>query len=250
MDPLLIPAGNPGPYTGAGGNNTWLIDGDEPTLIDAGTGQPSHIEAIRNALGERPLVRVLVTHGHSDHASGLPAIREAWPAVEAMKWPNAGESGWMLLIDGQFVRAGSGTLQVVFTPGHAVDHVCFWHEASRALYGGDMVIRPGSVHIPAGKGGNLRHYLASLERMAALKPARIFPGHGPVVDTPLRVIAEYQTHRRRRDEQILELVAAGLEGAEAITDRLYRGIAPGLRRAALLTVEAHLEKLREDGRLP
>lgn len=250
MEPILIPAGNPGPYTGVSGNNTWLLDGAVPTLIDAGTGQPSHIDAIRDALGGRPLARVLVTHGHSDHASGLPALRAAWPDVEALKFPNAGESGWLPLVDGEVVPAGGGTLGVVYTPGHAVDHVCFWDEASGGLFAGDMVIRPGSVLIPAGRGGKLRAYLASLERLAALKPRRIFPGHGPVVDTPLRVIAEYQRHRQRREEQILALLAEGLTEAEAITDRLYAGIAPDLRRGAAMTVEAHLEKLREEGRLP
>ena len=43
--PLLLTAANPGPLTGRG-NNTWLLDGDEPTLIDAGVGEPEHLEAI------------------------------------------------------------------------------------------------------------------------------------------------------------------------------------------------------------
>lgn len=245
----LLPAANPGLYTGQSGNNTWFLDGDEPALIDAGTGQPEHLDALRDVLHGRPLIRLLVTHGHPDHASGMPAIQAIWPSVEAMKFPSADGVGWSPLRDGAFVRAGDVRLQVLHTPGHAIDHVCFWNEESRDLFAGDMVIRPGSVHIPAGHGGSLRDYLASLDRMASLKPARILPGHGPIITNPLEVIAEYQTHRRRREEQILALLSEGISSTEAITDRLYSGIAAGLRRAATMTVQAHLDKLRDEGRL-
>ena len=55
MSPILIPAGNPGAMTG-GGNNTWLLTGAEPALIDAGVGAPSHVNAIASALEGRDLV--------------------------------------------------------------------------------------------------------------------------------------------------------------------------------------------------
>src|SRR4030095_4118539 len=49
--PILLFARNPGPLTGPG-NNTWLLDGDEPTLIDAGTGAPEHLSSIAAHLGD------------------------------------------------------------------------------------------------------------------------------------------------------------------------------------------------------
>src|SRR5512134_3226257 len=131
MSPLLIPADNPGPYTGKG-NNTWLIDGAEPTLIDSGTGVASHLEALATLLGGRPLARVIVTHGHPDHASGVPALRALWPHVDARKFLLDGESGWSALADGSWISAGDGELQVVHTPGHAADHVCLWDAGSAA----------------------------------------------------------------------------------------------------------------------
>ena len=51
--------------TGAG-NNTWLLDGALPALVDAGVGAPAHLDAIAAALAGRPLARVLVTHGFTD----------------------------------------------------------------------------------------------------------------------------------------------------------------------------------------
>ena len=121
-DPVLLHAENPSPLTGRG-NNTWLIDGALPTLIDAGVGAPGHLDAISEVLGDRPLARVLVTHGHADHASGVPALRARWPRLDVFKWPQPGEQGGQPLSDGQTLRAGDADLIALHTPGHAVDHV-------------------------------------------------------------------------------------------------------------------------------
>lgn len=245
MGVICLPADNPGPYTGAG-NNTWLLDGREPTLIDAGTGRPSHLEAIAKALGGRSLIRVLVTHNHPDHASGAPALRERWPGVRVHKLCLDGEEQWLPLTDGQVIPAGDRSLQVIYTPGHAADHVCLWDPERREAYTGDMLIRSGSVLIPAGRGGNLRDYLQSLERLAALDPVRCLPGHGEVIDQPRDVIAKYIAHRHEREAQVLACLAEGLTEVDAIVGRLYVGLQEGLLNAARLTIQAHLDKIRED----
>jgi len=234
--------------TGAG-NNTWLIDGSAPTLIDAGVGMPEHLAALARALTHRSLVRVLLTHSHPDHAAGVPAIRGTWPSIEVCKFLLHGESGVRALVEGDAVRAGDGMLTVFHTPGHAADHVCFWDADRRYLYAGDMVLAGTTVMIPAGRGGNLRQYLDSLRRLAALDPHRIYPGHGEVITRPLEVIGRYLAHRQLREEQILDCVGRGVLDVESIVNQIYAGVPEVLRRAATLTVEAHLEKLREEGRL-
>lgn len=169
-----LTAGNPGTLTGPG-NNTYLLDGVEPTLIDAGVGKPEHLDAIAAHLGGRALSRVLVTHGHPDHASGVPALRERWPGLEACKWFDSPEPGWVPLLDNERVRAGDSWLTVVHTPGHAADHVCFWQPDARDLFCGDMMTATTTILVPpASRGGNLRAYLASLQRLADLArvPAR------------------------------------------------------------------------------
>jgi len=258
---------NPSAMTGQG-NNTWFLDGTEPTLIDAGVGVPEHVQAIAQALGGRALKRVLVTHSHADHSSGIPALRDQWPEVsifasEAWNGPVAHGPAAHLTIktqksisaaesiaplrDGDTVSAGDRALTVIYTPGHAIDHICFWDALSRDLYSGDMVVRGSTVMIPATRGGGLRAYLSSLERLAALKPARIYPGHGPVINDPLEVIATYIEHRRMRDAQVAACLADGIRDPDAIVARIYPDLAPGLHAAARATVEAHLQKLAEEG---
>jgi glyoxylase-like metal-dependent hydrolase (beta-lactamase superfamily II) len=245
--PVPLPARNPGPYTGRG-NNTWLLDGAEPALIDAGVGVQEHVDAIAGALGGRPLARVLVTHGHTDHASGVPALRARWPNLSAHKWTAGDEPGWLPLGDGQTIRAGNIDLVVVHTPGHAADHVCFWNPLTADLFAGDMVVRGTTVMIPGGRGGSLREYLDSLRRLAALRPERIYPGHGPIIDRPLDLIAEYLEQRQMREAQVIACLRDGVTDPEAMLPRIYPDLAPTLRPAALATIEAHLEKLREDER--
>ena len=86
MNPLPIHACNPGPMTGFG-NWTWLLPGRVTTLIDAGIGEPRHLQALEKALGGGPLHQVIVTHGHTDHALGAPALAERFPGVRFLKLP-------------------------------------------------------------------------------------------------------------------------------------------------------------------
>ena len=246
MSPILIPAGNPSAMTGSG-NNTWLLTGAEPALIDAGVGTASHADAIASALHGRSLSRVLVTHGHADHASGAPALKARWPRLELAKFAPSNDLPWRGLSDGDVIHAGDSRLTVIHTPGHALDHVCFWNSDTRELFAGDMLALGTTIMIPAGRGGGLRAYLTSLERLAALAPARLYPGHGPIIEQPMELIAEYLAHRRMRETQVRECLGAGVTDPAEIVERLYPGLPAGLATAACATIEAHIEKLREDG---
>ena len=250
----LIPGFNPGPYTGDG-NNTYLLLGAEPTLIDAGVGHARHLDALDAALDAdgADLVRVVVTHGHMDHASGAEAIARRWPRAvfSKMPWPERDARygvDWVPLADGAQVRAGDAVLRAIHTPGHAPDHLCFLHEESRTLLCGDLVIQGGTVVVPSGRHGSLRAYLASLQRVLELRPATLLPAHGPTVDDPAALIQHYFDHRRRREEQIVAALGDGCRTPHAIAERIYHGLASDLRGAAVDNVRANLEKLREERR--
>ncbi len=246
-------AHNPGPMTGRG-NTTWLIPGRKATLIDAGTGDPRHLEELEAALGGARLARVLVTHAHVDHASGAAAIQQRMPGVRFSKMPwSARDSryavAWDTIGDGDQLEAGDSTLTAIHTPGHAPDHLCFWHEPSRTLFCGDLAVRGTTVVIPASAGGDLSEYIASLERVLALAPSRLLPAHGPVIDNPEGLLRNYLEHRREREEQVLGALAAGDTSAHAVVARLYEGLSPPLVPMARESVTAHLLKLEREGRV-
>lgn len=236
MAPILIPAGNPSEWTGPTGNNTWLLPGREPALVDAGTGEAGHVEAVAAALNGAPLARVFITHWHPDHVSGLPALRDRWKALVVVD--SAGEP----------VPAGDGVLEIIPTPGHAPDHLCFYDRASGDLYCGDLARLGGTIVIPARKGGDLRAYLASLRRIRDLGPRRLLPGHGPIVDDPSALIDEYIAHRAQREQQILQAMLDGARSVDEIVRRVYPALPASLSEAAADSVRAHLAKLRDDAK--
>jgi glyoxylase-like metal-dependent hydrolase (beta-lactamase superfamily II) len=235
---MLLPANNASSWTGPTGTNTFLINGRVPTLIDAGVGDARHLESIASALAGRSLQRLLITHGHPDHVGGLAAILERWPSAEVIRFGFSGD----------VVECGDSTLRIVHTPGHSPDHLCFIDEISRDMYCGDLVRLGGSIVIPASKGGNLRHYLDSLARVRSLAPARLLPGHGPIIEDPEPLIDQYVQHRVEREDEIIAALQAGLMTPDQIVSKIYGALNPILSAAAAESVLAHLIKLHEEGR--
>ena len=250
MKPVFLDALNPGPMTGRG-NWTYLIGGVQPVLIDAGVGNVAHLDAIAKAAPNGPS-RVVVTHAHSDHITGAPAIHQRWPAAVFSKhpWPvRDPELPWTRLDDGAMVRTDEGDLTVLHTPGHAPDHLTLWHPDSRTLFVGDMLVQGSTVVIPASHGGSLAEYLKSLARMLALNPARALPAHGPVIEDPAALIHHYVEHRAQREEQVLAVLTAGASTVEAITAKIYPSISNDLLLMARESMLAHLMKLGNEARV-
>jgi glyoxylase-like metal-dependent hydrolase (beta-lactamase superfamily II) len=250
MTPRVLHAGNPGPLTGDG-NWTYLIEGDQPVLIDAGVGTPSHLDEIDAAVGARDL-HLVVTHAHSDHIAGAPAIRERRPTtrLSKMPWPiRDRDLGWTPLADGGVVETGAGPLQVIHTPGHAPDHICLWHRESRTLFVGDMLVHGTTVVIPASHGGSVAAYLTSLDRLLRLDPARAWPAHGPVIEDPQALIHHYIKHRAEREEQVLAALESGAVSVDDLLSRIYPGLQPALEGFARESLLAHLIKLESEHRV-
>lgn len=249
---MIIPlhAGNPGAMTGTG-NWTYLVAGKVPVLVDAGVGQAEHLDAIAKHVPDGP-ADVIVTHAHGDHASGAVAMARRWPRARfwKMPWPERDAKynvEWNDLADGQLIAAGDGQLEVVHAPGHAPDHICLWHAATRTLFCGDLMVLGSTVVIPASDGGSVADYLASLARIDALNAVRLLPAHGEVIEDPHALIRAYVDHRHERERQVLAAVSEGLSTPDAIAESIYVGLAPTLRVMARESVLAHLLKLESDG---
>ena len=252
MEPIAIHAQNPGPMTGDG-NWTWLLKGRVTTLIDAGTGDARHLDAVADALGGVPLAQVLVTHAHGDHSSGALALRDRFPGVRFRKMPWPGRDAkwpvdWDPIVHGELIQAGDGALTAVFTPGHAPDHLCFWDESVRTLYCADLAQSGNTVWIPFDLRGDLADYLDSIARVVALRPARLLPAHGPVIEAPEPLLRRYVEHRVARERQIVDVMREGATTADEITEIVYAALSEKMLPMAKQGVLAHLVKLERDGR--
>jgi glyoxylase-like metal-dependent hydrolase (beta-lactamase superfamily II) len=241
------------------GTNTYLLGRSRVIVIDPGPDDPAHVSAVLERVradgGEVALV--LVTHGHGDHmgaaaavaAGGAPPAHGATPGprsapvIPVRRWGG----GDAPLADGETVSEGAVALRVLYTPGHAADHVALYWEAERVLFSGDLILGTGTVVLQP-RDGALEEYLASLERVARLDMAVIAPGHGPLIDDPAARVAGYLSHRRMREGQVLDALAGGARTPGEIVGVIYTDLDPALHPAAENTVRAHLLKLVREGR--
>lgn len=246
----IVPGQNPGLGTGSG-TNTYLLGDDRLILIDTGAGVPAYDRLLREAVegSKGTLALVLVTHGHRDHLGGIGSVKRMYPEATARKFP-AGEGPPMFspIADGEPIRLAGVTLRAIHTPGHAVDHVCFYWSEERALFSGDLVLGQGTPVIPR-SGGSLTQYLESLERLRAFDIRRIYPGHGPIIEDAPAKIAEDLEHRRLRERQILAALAAGARTIREMVARVYTDVPTPLHRLAEETVWSTLAKLEGENRV-
>jgi glyoxylase-like metal-dependent hydrolase (beta-lactamase superfamily II) len=204
---------------------------------------------------------IILTHVHPDHIAGINALNNFLEANHGRRVPVAAHRLTAESSKGQFPvdrfieddevialdREPSIQLRALFTPGHARGHLCFYDERTGALLSGDNVVGFGSVLIDP-LDGNMREYLASLDRMRALsKLTVLFGGHGPPVANPYEKIDEYIAHRKQREELILDAVRGGATTTQEILARAYFDVSPKALGMAERAVLAHLEKLVTDG---
>jgi glyoxylase-like metal-dependent hydrolase (beta-lactamase superfamily II) len=157
----------------------WSRLDDVNTLIDVGA-DPAvlpFIEAAPTGVGKKKVDLVLLTHRHYDHSIMLPAVRQAYaPTVAA--WGPVGDGVDVSLSDGQCLHVADDVLEVIHTPAHTDDSVCFYNEATRALFVGDTpVLVQADDHIYS------EAFIAALARMAARPVESIHFGHGEPLTT-------------------------------------------------------------------
>jgi glyoxylase-like metal-dependent hydrolase (beta-lactamase superfamily II) len=155
-----------------------------------------------------------------------------------------------LIEDGELIELRgepSLSLRAMHTPGHARGHLCFYEERTGALVTGDNIVGLGSVLIDPPE-GNMRDYLASLERMRALPHLTVlFGAHGPAMGNPRTKIEEYISHRLAREANILAALKEGASTPAEIVERVYTDVHPKAHAMARRATLAHLEKLEEEG---
>lgn len=255
LSPLVrrVVAPNPGPFTGPG-TNTYLVGVDEVAVIDPGPDDRGHIDAVVGAAVAERVRWVLLTHFHPDHLPGTTRLVKATGAeVLALRRPPRASQVTVdrLLADGDTVEGTEFGLDVLHTPGHAAEHLCFLLEEERALFTGDTVLGGTWSVISPKAGGDMDEYLASLARLERLRLRRLYPAHGDAIDDAPGRIREYVAHRKAREKQILGLLKGGPLRIREIVDVVYadQDLHPQLVVAARNQVHAHLLRAKRAGKV-
>jgi glyoxylase-like metal-dependent hydrolase (beta-lactamase superfamily II) len=257
LSPLVrrIVAPNPGPFTGPG-TNTYLVGIDEVAVIDPGPDDKGHVDAIVGASMKERVRWVVLTHTHPDHAPATARLVKATGAeVVAFAKRDKDDSGIVpdrLVGDGDTIEGTEFGLDVLHTPGHAPNHLCFFLEEERMLFTGDTVLEGTWSVVNPARGGDMTQYLASLERLKKLRLRWLAPGHGDAIIEPKARIDEYLKHRRQRERQILQhLQKHGEARVKDVVAALYgsQDLPEPLVDAAGWQVYAHLLKLKADGKV-
>ena len=211
------------------GTNTYLYGSDPCVVIDPGSADSGHLDAIRAAAAERGGIGlVLLTHSHGDHTEGADQL------------------------DAEVVLPAGGEehfgLRTLATPGHAEDHVCFLTETG-VCFSGDLVLGLGSTIVPPG-GNSLAAFMDSLALLQGQEIELIAPGHGPWITDPAAKLAEYVEHRQMRERRLIEALKAGERSRANLLATVWDDIPMELLPMAAMAMEAHLEKLETEGHLP
>ena len=275
-------------YTGPQAPNVFLVqDGREGALVDSGFGDEKSVRERLDFLKQHPGVHVryiILTHHHFDHSSGAKQLRDATGAQVTLHaqeerflkdWQSetpqdlevpadqkavveqisrfrrqAAEAGPDVRVkDGDTLKVGSLTIEVVHTPGHTLGSVCLYLREERALFTGDTALGLGTVAVSPPPYGDMALYLQSLERLKSYDCAVMLPGHGLAVHDVPHKLQELIDHRLEREQQVLKLLADGKRTPQAMLPAIYMELDRRMVPMALRQIEAHLCKLEAEGRV-
>ncbi|MBW1698820.1 MAG: MBL fold metallo-hydrolase [Deltaproteobacteria bacterium] len=193
------------------GCNVGIITTEKGTVIVDTPLLLSQAKAIRDELAsqnQKPVRFIIISHPHGDHIIGTDLFEQdvliignrkayekmgkhdpSWVRewVKSWNWENQDEIEEMaaahisvpeIIFASELTMELAGVeIQILPLPGHMAEVVGVFVPKAGVLITGDALF---NEHHPYMGEANVALWLESLEKMRALKPARIIPGHGPV----------------------------------------------------------------------
>lgn len=242
-DVMRAVADNPSEMTYWGTNTYFLTTSQGLFVVDPGPAEDEkHLAVILAFVGER-LAGIVVSHHHSDHFGLAPRIKAATGVPVYASSRFADDTFWpdVLLNDGDVLA----DYQVLHTPGHASDHLCFAREDGLVLTGDHVMTWNSSIVVLPD--GDMADYCVQLQRMIDRDDGLYLPGHGPPLAHPIPYVSRLLRHRQKREEEILKAVGVRAMSPADLARSLYRKAGRHLAWAAERNVEAHLHKLEREG---
>ena len=251
LSPLVrrITAGNGSVFTGPG-TNTYLVGKEEVTVIDPGPAMQEHIDVITAAAPN--IKQILVTHTHPDHSPGVRLLKENLdiPAygmlTNSSKNQDQTFSPERILDDGEVFQEEEFSIEVVHTPGHASNHLCFILKEEKLIFTGDHIMN-GSTVVIGPPDGNMKQYIQSLEKLKDYDIEKIAPGHGELLENPHEVADWIINHRLEREKKVFQALQEASKGTpDSLVEKVYDDVDSSLFPIAKASLLAHLIKLEED----
>ena len=260
-------ADNPSAFT-FHGTGTYIVGWGKVAVIDPGPRDRAHIKALLRALRGEEIVAILITHTHGDHSPGAALLRKAGvdapvyafgphPLSREMEARGETEGKVEERSDIDFepdVRVGTGdviegpgwTFDVLHTPGHISNHLCYGYREENVLFSGDHIMGWSTSIIPP-PDGDVSDYLASLDLVLQHDYDALWPTHGPAVREVPAYVRALRQHRLEREQQILDVLTEKPMKVPAMVKRIYVGYPKQLHKPAGRSVLAHLVKLVREG---
>lgn len=261
---VVVTAPNASPMTFTG-TRTYILGDTELAIIDPGPNDPNHLDAILHVVAGRKVSHILITHNHIDHSPLARTLSKfvnasvyAFGSAHAARMPimnmlddiGGGEGideefTWdETLRDGEKIFGAGWTLEVIHTPGHLSNHLCFaWLEQNH-LFSGDHVMSWASTLISP-PDGDLTAFMSSLRKLQSRSENVYYPGHGAPLENAQEMLQYLLDHRAGREGQIISLLENGPKTVTEITAQMYKDIDKNLHFAAARNVLAHLIDLYE-----
>ena len=251
ISPLIrrITAGNGSVFTGPG-TNTYLVGKENVTVIDPGPAMEQHIEVILRA--SKNIKQILVTHTHPDHSPGVRLLKRELdvPAYGMITSSSKNQDKTFhperILLDGELLREDEYSLEVIHTPGHASNHLCFFLEEEKFLFTGDHIMS-GSTVVIGPPDGNMKQYIESLEKLKNYDAKKLAPGHGDVMEGLNQIADWIIDHRLKREKKVFDALKVVSRGTpDSLVEKVYDDVDSSLFPIAKASLLAHLIKLEED----
>ena len=229
--------------------------GGSRILVDPAARSIEALEILRKKVAEieqsgSKIIATVFTHKHPDHIGDLSEISKFYQAPifaskETLSVLPKCESD-RILSEGDVIKIDDEKWSVIETHGHCPGHICLVGEAG--IISGDNAVLFGTILVPSSD-GNMNQYLAGLERLRDLDPSLLFPGHGPMVANPRRLLTRYLKHRKQRHLKVLNAVKSTDGNLDSITIQAYSDTPDAHPNLARDQAYSHLLALEENGNI-
>lgn len=248
VSPMIrrVVARNPNFFTFYG-TNTYILGQGEVAVVDPGPDQAEHIDAIIDGLAGEVVTHIFVTHSHFDHWPAYPALQRVYGAKTYGYKPQrntlseseadinelsnqerfdlTGFTPDVGVSHGETIRGNGWSVECVFTPGHASNHMCYQLREENALLSGDHVMG-WSTSVISPPSGDMEAYMNSLTLLLDRNDDCFWPAHGTGIDDPKPFVEAFIAHRQDREDEIINELKKGTDTIRAMVPSIY-GDVPG-----------------------